>query len=173
MGFTVIYLVIFFLLPPPQHNKILCITTKSFTVRISKVLSKQQDTHAMNKCKQTHKVGYLCCVHLFLLQGVVTVVSFQGSCQCYCNSLSVLRALFYYRFLLLFYSYGLLLKINDWLIDWTNELDLRKQIDVIDMDFEKKAFDKVLHYRLTSKLKSYGLADALVNWISTFLCDRN
>jgi len=60
-----------------------------------------------------------------------------------------------------------LLKILD---EWTNDLDFGKQIDVIYMDFEK-AFDKGLHYRLVSELKSYGLADTLVNWIYTFLCD--
>jgi len=37
--------------PPPQHNKILRLTAKSFTVRISKLLSKKQDMCAMNKCK--------------------------------------------------------------------------------------------------------------------------
>jgi len=44
--------------PLPQHNKILRLTTKSFMVRISELLSKQQDMHAVNKCKQNnmHKV---------------------------------------------------------------------------------------------------------------------
>jgi len=40
------------------------------------------------------------------------------------------------------------------------------QIDVIYTDFEK-AFDKVLHARLVSKLKNYGITKTLIDWITT------
>ena len=55
--------------------------------------------------------------------------------------------------------------------DWTLQLDSRKQIGVIYTDFEK-AFDKVPHHRLISKLQSYGLSTNLIKWIQNFLCNR-
>src|SRR4030088_3445056 len=61
-----------------------------------------------------------------------------------------------------------LLRVVD---DWTRSLDLGKQVDVIYTDFEK-AFDKVPHKRLLSKLYSYGINKDLVNWIECFLCSR-
>jgi len=54
-----------------------------------------------------------------------------------------------------------LLKILD---EWTLQLDLGKQIDVIYTDFEK-AFDKVPHHALISKLRAYGLDDTLIQWL--------
>ena len=41
-------------------------------------------------------------------------------------------------------------------------------MDVIYTDFEK-AFDKVPHKRLISKLKSYGIDPVLIRWIEGFL----
>ena len=61
-----------------------------------------------------------------------------------------------------------LLKIMD---EWTSSLEAGGQIDVIYTDYEK-AFDKVPHKRLLSKLSSYGLPDELVKWIEAFLCSR-
>jgi len=61
-----------------------------------------------------------------------------------------------------------LLKILD---DWTLQLDLGKQIDVIYTDFEK-ACDKVPHHALISKLRAYGLDDTLIQWLQDFLCNR-
>ena len=55
--------------------------------------------------------------------------------------------------------------------DWTLQLDSGKQIDVTYTDFEK-AFDKVPHHRLISKLQSYGLSSDLIKWIHNFLCNR-
>ena len=61
-----------------------------------------------------------------------------------------------------------LLRVVD---DWTKLLDQGKQIDIIYTDFEK-AFDKVPHRRLLSKLLSYGLNSELINWIESFLQGR-
>jgi len=46
-----------------------------------------------------------------------------------------------------------------------------RTIDVIYTDFEK-AFDKVPHRRLLSKLKSYKLHTSTIDWIKNFLTDR-
>jgi ribonuclease P/MRP protein subunit RPP40 len=54
---------------------------------------------------------------------------------------------------------------------WTNLLEKGGQIDVIYTDFAK-AFDKVPHRRLLSKLSSYGVDYYLMKWIKGFLCDR-
>ena len=61
-----------------------------------------------------------------------------------------------------------LLKIVD---NITTSLDSGGQVDIIYTDFEK-AFDKVPHKRLLSKLKSYGICKKLINWIEAFLCFR-
>ena len=61
-----------------------------------------------------------------------------------------------------------LLQILD---DWTKALETGGRIDVIYTDFEK-AFDKVPHKPLRSKLKSYKIHQSIVEWISNFLSDR-
>ena len=61
-----------------------------------------------------------------------------------------------------------LLQILD---DWTEALETGGRIDVIYTDFEK-AFDKVPHKRLISKLRSYKLHQSIVDWIENFLTDR-
>ena len=61
-----------------------------------------------------------------------------------------------------------LLKLTD---EWTSSLDDNAQIDVIYTDFEK-AFDKVSHRRLLSKLSSYGLNANIIDWIRSFLSFR-
>jgi len=55
--------------------------------------------------------------------------------------------------------------------DWTFNLDHGFQIHVIYTDFEK-AFDKVPHQVLVSKLKAYNLNNTLLLWIQDFLCKR-
>jgi len=47
---------------------------------------------------------------------------------------------------------------------WTEYLEGSGQIVAIYSDFEK-AFDKVPHRRLVSKLYSYELHDSIINWI--------
>jgi hypothetical protein len=49
--------------------------------------------------------------------------------------------------------------------------DKNIQTDLIIMDFAK-AFDKVSHKRLISKLKCYGISDQITNWITSFLANR-
>jgi hypothetical protein len=61
-----------------------------------------------------------------------------------------------------------LLKVLD---IWTSKLEDGGQIDIIYTDFEK-AFDKVPHRRLLSKLVAYGISSDLVSWIEGFLCNR-
>ena len=61
-----------------------------------------------------------------------------------------------------------LIKIID---EWTDALDKGYQTDILYTDFEK-AFDKVPHRRLISKLKFYGIQDKLVRWIEAFLTNR-
>ena len=50
-------------------------------------------------------------------------------------------------------------------------LDERKPIDILYLDFQK-AFDKVLHRRLVSKLQAYGIDGNLLSWINSFLSNR-
>ena len=61
-----------------------------------------------------------------------------------------------------------LLKVMDM---WTESLELGGQVDVIYTDLEK-AFDKVPHKRLISKLHSYKINEGVVKWIESFLTNR-
>jgi len=61
-----------------------------------------------------------------------------------------------------------LLKVLD---DWTEALETGGSIDVIYTDFEK-AFDKVSHRRLLSKLKACTFHTCVTDWISSFFSDR-
>ena len=45
-------------------------------------------------------------------------------------------------------------------------------MDVLYLDFSK-AFDKVPHKRLMSKLRSHGIGDIIANWIEQWLKDRS
>jgi len=51
---------------------------------------------------------------------------------------------------------------------WSVNLQSRRQTNVVYFDF-KKAFDSVSHPKLLKKLKAYGIADNLFEWISDFL----
>ena len=55
--------------------------------------------------------------------------------------------------------------------DVTSMLDEGKYVDVIYFDFAK-AFDSVPHQRLLVKIKSYGIDGKVLNWISSFLSNR-
>jgi hypothetical protein len=55
--------------------------------------------------------------------------------------------------------------------DWSKILDEGGTIDCVYMDF-MKAFDTVPHKRLLEKIRSYGITDQVLGWISSFLTDR-
>ena len=55
--------------------------------------------------------------------------------------------------------------------DWMTAMDNKTQIDAILLDFTK-AFDKLHHLRLLSKLTSYGITGDTQNWIKSFLYNR-
>lgn len=54
---------------------------------------------------------------------------------------------------------------------WTKYLEEGGRIDAVYTDFEK-AFDKVSHKKLLTKLKRYGIEDNIIKWIKGYLCDR-
>lgn len=54
---------------------------------------------------------------------------------------------------------------------WTKNLDDRKPIDIIYIDF-CKAFDSVVHSKLLLKLKHLGISKTLLTWITSFLSNR-
>ena len=55
--------------------------------------------------------------------------------------------------------------------DWTISL-IKDFSYVLYIDFTK-AFDSVVHSKLTHKLRQIGLPDLLVSWIIAFLTDRS
>ena len=55
--------------------------------------------------------------------------------------------------------------------DWAKILDKKGQVDTFILDFEK-AFDTPPHELFKSKLFSYGIGGATLNWINAFLCFR-
>ena len=55
--------------------------------------------------------------------------------------------------------------------EWTKILDEGGTVDIVYMDF-MKAFDKVPHERLFSKLSAYGIGGEILAWIRSFLTNR-
>ena len=55
--------------------------------------------------------------------------------------------------------------------DITKNLEEGLGVDVIYLDYSK-AFDTVPHRRLISKLRAYGINEAVINWIQQFLTNR-
>lgn len=53
----------------------------------------------------------------------------------------------------------------------TGQVDARQQVDTIYTDFSK-AFDKVSHKILISKLSSFGIGGSLLSWLSSYLVNR-
>ena len=56
--------------------------------------------------------------------------------------------------------------------DLLHNMDNRCQIDLIFLDFAK-AFDRVPHQRLLSKLSTYGIAGNILQWIRAWLTQRS
>ena len=54
---------------------------------------------------------------------------------------------------------------------WSDAIDRGINIDCIYLDFAK-AFDKVPHKHLLTKLKAYGISGKIICWIESFLKDR-
>jgi len=63
------------------------------------------------------------------------------------------------------------LQLLNILDDWTERLESGGQIDVIYTDFEK-AFDRVPHNRLISKLYKYNINENIIKWIKAYLHNR-
>jgi len=55
--------------------------------------------------------------------------------------------------------------------DWTCTIMNRHSVAVAYIDFQK-AFDSVCHNKLSVRLPSLGIADNLLEWIKSFLSDR-
>ena len=53
----------------------------------------------------------------------------------------------------------------------TSSIDSGSSIDVVFLDSDK-AFDKVPHQRLLSKLKSHGISGKVFKWIENWLAGR-
>ena len=58
------------------------------------------------------------------------------------------------------------------LTDWHEALEKGEPVDAIYLDLQK-AFDKVPHMRLLTKLKGYGIGGGVYGWISDFLDSRS
>ena len=54
---------------------------------------------------------------------------------------------------------------------WINAIDSNKFVDTVYIDFSK-AFDTVSHRKLLHKLTNYGITGNILQWFSSFLCDR-
>ena len=70
-------------------------------------------------------------------------------------------------------GYSCVTQLLDVCDKWTEELDNKNCIDydIVYLDFQK-AFYSVLHQRLLTKLKGYGIQAKLLNWIENFLKNR-
>ena len=64
-----------------------------------------------------------------------------------------------------------ILQLFNVLDNWTESLESGGQIDVLYTDFEK-AFDRVPHKRLVSKLHSYSIDKQIVRGIEAFLSKK-
>ena len=54
---------------------------------------------------------------------------------------------------------------------WINAIDSNKFVDTVYIDFSK-AFDTISHRKLLHKLTNYGISGNILQWFSSFLCDR-
>ena len=57
--------------------------------------------------------------------------------------------------------------------DWTKNLDIDAQVDIIYTDFAKALIRFLDPYRLLNKLKLYNISDKLIAWIQDFLVIGN
>ena len=54
---------------------------------------------------------------------------------------------------------------------WTRYTDDGTSVDIVYLDFQK-AFDKVPHSRLLTKLEAYGVNGLVLHWIKALLSNR-
>ena len=64
-----------------------------------------------------------------------------------------------------------LTNILETLEDWTEAIEEGYGIDAVYLDYQK-AFDTVPHERLVTKLRWYGIDEALLSWIKDFLTSK-
>src|SRR5215813_11252394 len=64
-----------------------------------------------------------------------------------------------------------LTNLIDFYEEVTKELDIGNVVDVVYLDFQK-AFDKVSHFKLITKLSNIGIGGDLLKWISSWLTNR-
>ena len=64
-----------------------------------------------------------------------------------------------------------LTNLLDFFYDIFNQYDESKAVDIIYLDFQK-AFDKVPHKRLMTKLKIHGIQGDVLNWMESWLKNR-
>ena len=76
------------------------------------------------------------------------------------------------------YQYGFIsgksteLQLTKCLKFWYNELNNKKCVDIIYIDFSK-AFDVVSREKLLFKLKSYGISNKIIKWFYNLLFNRS
>ena len=54
---------------------------------------------------------------------------------------------------------------------WIHAIDSNNFVDTVYIDFSK-AFDTVSHRKLLHKLTNYDISGNILQWFSSFLCDR-
>ena len=64
------------------------------------------------------------------------------------------------------------LQLLNILNDWTHSMENKNVTDCVYMDYQK-AFDKVPHGRLLTKLKAYNLCSEVISWIKEYLTDKS
>ena len=64
-----------------------------------------------------------------------------------------------------------LTNLLDFFYDILNQYDKSKAVDIVYLDFQK-AFDKVPHKRLLTKLKSHGIQGDVLRWVENWLHNR-
>ena len=85
-----------------------------------------------------------------------------------CKPTTLLHATLYVLFFCL-YFFNLLYCLNDWTCAIMNPHSVA--VAYIGLDFQK-AFDYVCHNKLLVRLASLGIAGNLLEWIKSFLSDR-
>ena len=68
-------------------------------------------------------------------------------------------------------GYSCVVQLINVMEDWTYAIECGRSVDVIYLNFSK-AFDRVPHAHLISKLSGYGTGGLLLKWTDDFLTDR-